>query len=385
MEYVQERITTLHELRTPTPEAPTDRTAVVVPMTELEYGGLAAEGVLSELATVDPDRVVVPLRAPPEKVGPFREWLDSFDLSVEVLWCSGPRINELLADHGLNGEGGKGRDVWLALGQVLDSEYVVCHDADTKTYDRSYVPRLLFPLEHGHEFAKGYYARVENNALYGRLFRLFYVPLIRTLAGETDAPVLDYLSAFRYALAGEFAATGELVSKLRVQRSWGLEVGTLGDAYAHAGFEKTAQVDLGAYEHDHRAVSGPTGLSEMSSAVGDALFRVLSEHGVDPDYDTVADRYRSVAAGLVDQYAVDAAYNGLDYDRSDELDQVAAYSETVGEPGEDTRLPAWREAPISPAAVAEAAAADLAAAAAESVAESDSEPTDEPADSVSHE
>src|SRR6056297_1024532 len=362
MEYVQERITTLHELRTPTPEAPTDRTAVVVPMTELEYGGLAAEGVLSELATVDPDRVVVPLRAPPEKVGPFREWLDSFDLSVEVLWCSGPRINELLADHGLNGEGGKGRDVWLALGQVLDSEYVVCHDADTKTYDRSYVPRLLFPLEHGHEFAKGYYARVENNALYGRLFRLFYVPLIRTLAGETDAPVLDYISAIRYALAGEFAATGELVSKLRVQRSWGLEVGTLGDAYAHAGFEKTAQVDLGAYEHDHRAVSGPTGLSEMSSAVGDALFRVVSEHGVEPDYASLPERYRSVAARFVDQYAADAAYNGLDYDRRDELDQVAAYSETVGEPGVDSRLPAWADTSLSPEAVAEAAAADLAAA-----------------------
>jgi len=354
-------------------------------MTEREYGGLAAEGVLSELAAIDPDRVVVPLRAPPEKVGPFREWLDSFDLSIEVLWCSGPRVTELLADHGLNGAGGKGRDVWLALGQVLDSEYVVCHDADTKTYDRSYVPRLLFPLEHGHEFAKGYYARVENNALYGRLFRLFYAPLIRTLAAETGAPVLDYLSAFRYALAGEFAATGELVSKLRVQRSWGLEIGTLGDAYAHAGFEGSAQVDLGAYEHDHRAVSGPTGLSEMSNAVGDALFRVVSEHGVDPDYDTVADRYRSVAAGLVDQYAVDAAYNGLDYDRSDELDQVAAYSETIGEPGEDTRLPAWREAPISPDAVAEAAATDLAAATADSVSESESDPSNDPTDRVTQE
>ncbi|MEA1930416.1 MAG: glycosyl transferase family 2, partial [Euryarchaeota archaeon] len=105
----------------------------------------------------------------------------------------------------------------------------------------------------------------------------------------------------------------------------------------------------------------------------------VSEYGVDPDYATVADRYRSVAAGLVDQYAVDAAYNGLDYDRSDELDQVAAYSETVGEPGEDTRLPAWREAPIAPDAVAAAAAADLAAATADSVSQSESEPTDEPA------
>jgi glucosyl-3-phosphoglycerate synthase len=366
MEYVQERITTLHELRKPQPTAPTDRTAVVVPMTEREYGGLAAEGVLSELEAVDPARVVIPLRAPPETVGPFCEWLDSFDLSLEVVWCSGPRLNGLLADHDLNGEAGKGRDVWLALGQVLDADYVVCHDADTKTYDRWYVPRLLFPLQHGHSFSKGYYARIENNQLYGRLFRLFYAPLIRTLADEIDAPIVDYLSAFRYALAGEFAATGDLISKLRVQRSWGLEIGTLGDAYAHAGFEGTAQVDLGAYEHDHRAVGGPAGLSEMCTAVGDALFQVVSDHGVDPDYHTVADRYRSVAAQFVDQYAVDAAFNGLDYDPSDERDQVAAYSETISQPGVDTRLPAWCETTLSPAAVAEAAAADLAAATADS-------------------
>jgi len=362
MEYVQEPITTLHALREPTPEALVDRTAVVVPMTEREYGGLAAEGVLSELAALGPDRVVVPLRAPAETVGDFCEWLDSFDSSVEVLWCNGPRLTQLLAENGLNGEAGKGRDMWLALGQVVDSEYVVCHDADTKTYDRSYVPRLLFPLQHGHTFSKGYYARVENNQLYGRLFRLFYAPLVRTLAAENDADVLRYLSAFRYALAGEFAATGDLVSKLRVQRSWGLEVGTLGDAYAHAGFAGSAQVDLGAYEHDHRAVSGPAGLSEMSSAVGDALFRVLEDHGVDPDYDTVADRYRTVAREFVDQYAVDAAYNGLSYDKSDEIDQVDAYSETVGPPGVDSRLPAWCKAPIDPQVVAEAAAADLAAA-----------------------
>lgn len=382
MEYVQERITTLHELREPTPAAPTDRAAVVVPMTDREYRGRAAEGVLSELSVVDPARVVIPLRASPETVGPFCEWLDSFDLPAEVLWCNGPRLDDLLADHGLTGQAGKGRDVWLALGQLLDSDYVVCHDADTKTYDRWDVPRLLFPLEHGHSFVKGYYARVENNALYGRLFRLFYAPLVRTLANESNAPVLDYLSSFRYALAGEFAATGDLISKLRVQRSWGLEIGTLGDAYEHAGFDGTAQVDLGAYEHDHRAVGGPAGLSEMSSAVGEALFRVVSEHGVELDYTTLADRYRSVADRFVDQYAVDAAYNGLEYDTGDERDQIAAYSGAMGEPGVDTRLPAWRTAPISPAAVAEAAATDLEAATADSTAAS-SRGTDRPADTTS--
>ena len=363
MEYVQERVTTLHHLRETTPTAPTDRAAVVVPMTEREYAGLAAEGVLSELEAVDPARVVVPLRAPAEKVGPFRDWLAGFDLPLEVLWCNGPTLAELLADNGLNGSAGKGRDMWLALGQVLDADYVVCHDADTKTYDRSYVPRLLFPLEHGHQFSKGYYARVENGQLYGRLFRLFYAPLVRALADETpDTEILGYLDAFRYALAGEFAATGELIAKMRFQRSWGLEVGTLGEAFAHAGVDGSAQVDLGAYEHDHRAVGGPTGLSEMSAAVGDALFRVVSDHGVDIDYATLPDRYRAAAERLRRQYAVDAAYNGLAYDRSDEREQIDTYADALREPGDDSRLPAWNDAPISPEAVAEAAAADLRAA-----------------------
>src|SRR6056297_21391 len=303
MAYVQERITTLHALRGPTPEAPTDRAAVVVPMTEREYAGLAAEGVLSALEAVGPKRVVVPLRAPAEKVGPFRDWLAGFDLPLEVLWCNGPTLAELLADNGLNGSAGKGRDVWLAVGQVLDADYIVCHDADTKTYDQSYVPRLLFPLEHGHEFSKGYYARVENGQLYGRLFRLFYAPLVRALADEApDAAILRYLAAFRYALAGEFAATGDLQASMRFQRSWGLEVGTLGEAFTAAGFDGSAQVDLGAYEHDHRAVGGPTGLSEMSAAVGDALFRVVGEHGVDVDYAGLSDRYREAAESLRRQY-----------------------------------------------------------------------------------
>ena len=363
MEYVQERVTTLHRLRENVPTAPTDRAAVVLPMTEREYAGLAAEGVLSELEAVDPARVVVPLRAPAEKVGPFREWLAGFDLPLEVVWCNGPRLAELLADNGLNGSAGKGRDVWLALGQVLDADYVVCHDADTKTYDRSYVPRLLLPLEHGHAFSKGYYARVENGRLYGRLFRLFYAPLVRALADAApDAAILQYLAAFRYALAGEFAATGDLVANMRFQRSWGLEVGTLGEAFGDAGFDGSAQVDLGAYEHDHRAVGGPTGLSEMSAAVGDALFRVVSEHGVGIDYTTLPDRYREAAESLRRQYAVDAAYNGLSYDRGDERAQIDTYADALREPGVDNRLPAWNNAPISPDAVAAAADADLRAA-----------------------
>ncbi|GAB7008286.1 glycosyl transferase family 2 [Halorubrum trueperi] len=397
MEYVQERVTTLHALTDHRPDAPTDRAAVVVPMTEREYGTLAAERVLSALETVAPARVIVPLRAPAERVGPFVLWLDGFDIDVETLWCDGPRLADLLADRGLDGDRGKGRDVWLGIGRAFDEEFVVVHDADTKTYSPAFVNRLLFPVSRGHSFSKGYYARVEDDSLYGRLFRLFFRPLVRALAdggvaerrravsesrsepgskpgGESGRKsavdgrgpgIVEFLDSFRYALAGEFAATTDLVSRLRVQRGWGLEVGTLGEAFKHAGFANSAQVDLGRYEHDHRSVDGPTGLADMSRAVGAATLRAVENAGVDVDYGTLTERYREAAAGLVRGYETDAAFNGLSYDREDERAQVETYADALGEPGPDTRLPAWRDAPIAPGEVAGAARADVADATAE--------------------
>ena len=110
------------------------------------------------------------------------------------------------------------------------------------------------------------YRFLENDQLYGRLFRLFYEPAVRALDDLYDHDVVDYLGAFRYALAGECAMTSDLARRVRVQRRWGLEVGILGEAFQHVGFQGAAQVDLGRYEHDHRSVSGPAG--PAVSAVG---------------------------------------------------------------------------------------------------------------------
>ena len=358
MDYTQERVATLHDYGGADPAAPTDRTAVVVPMTDREYAGLAPERVFSELETVDPAGVVVPLRAPAERVPEFRAWLAEFDVDLTVLWCDGPRVESLLADAGLDGERGKGRDVWLALGVAADNDYVVVHDADTTTYEARDVRKLLFPLGEGFSFSKGYYARVENDRLYGRLFRLFYEPLVAALEDAHDHEVLSFLGAFRYALAGECAMTSDVARGVRVQRKWGLEVGTLGEAFRLAGTDGTAQVDLGRYEHDHRAVSGPTGLSEMSAGVGSALFRALEDAGVSVEYDTLAERYLDRAGSLVRAYGADAAFNGLDYDAADERGQTETYADAIAPPGPDTRLPAWDDAPLDPEEVAAAAAAD---------------------------
>lgn len=355
MEYVQERIATLHNLVDPVPEAPVDRATVVVPMTEREYAALATERVLSTLEMVAPDRVLVPLRASPERVESFRRWLDGFDLDLELCWCNAPAVDSLLDERGLGGEAGKGRDVWLALGlAAADAEYLVVHDADERSYSGSLIPRLLAPLESDFEFVKGYYARVENRRLYGRLFRLLYVPLVRALAQTNDAAIVDYMSAFRYALSGEFAMTADLAKSVRAQRTWGLEVGLLGDVFDAVGFEGTAQVDLGFHEHEHRSVSGASGLTDMSRPVAEALFRVIEDETVTPNYETLRTRYLDVAEEMIDRYEADAAFNALEYDRSHELDQIASYAEAIRPPEPDHRLPAWRDVSLDPAAVRDA-------------------------------
>ncbi len=367
MEYVQERIATLHafgdggwaggDLAREAATAVAE-TAVVVPMTARECESPAAERVLRELEGLEPAPVAVfvPVRAAPDEIGPFREWLESFALPIRVLWCTAPAVDALLADAGLGGGFGKGRDVWLALGPAADAaESVVVHDADARSYEGGHVRRLLAPLTMEYQFSKGYYARVERGRLYGRLFRLFYEPLVRALADTHDAAIVDYLGAFRYALAGEFAATADLARRLRAPRAWGLEVGTLGDAYEVAGFGGSAQVDLGRHEHDHRAVAGDAGLEGMSREVAAALFRVLEEGGVAPDYETLPERYRAAGEELIEGYRADAAFNGLEYDPASERDQLARYAESIAPPGPDTRLPRWTEAPFGPADVLAAA------------------------------
>jgi glucosyl-3-phosphoglycerate synthase len=362
MEYVQETITTLHAYDDVNPPAPVDRAAVVVPLTGRDCETPAATQVFSTLATVGPEQVVVALRSDPGGAGDAVDWLERFDLPVTVLWCDAPAVETALTRAGLAGDGtgGKGQDVWLALGLVRDAEYVVVHDADATSYDHTHIPRLLFPLANGHEFSKGYYARVENNRLYGRLCRLFVLPLVRTLAVDHGGDLLRYLAAFRYPLAGEFAATGDLVRSLRLPRDWGLEIGTLGDAFTATGAAGTAQVDLGTHEHDHRPVAGHTGLGEMARDVGRTLFTLLEERGVDIDYGSLPDRYRDHGRRLVEQYATDAAFNGLEHSTEAEHAQVDRYAGAITPPDADDRLPAWQSAPVDPDRIAERSAEALA-------------------------
>ncbi|MFP9191939.1 glycosyl transferase family 2 [Natronosalvus vescus] len=363
MEYTQERLTTLHQLTDQAVgfdglEGILEETAIVVPMTDREHERPAAEAVLSALETLQPSpaAVVVPVRASADRIEPFRTWLESFHLPTQVLWCTAPGVNRLLSTAGLDGDRGKGRDIWLALGPATrDAKYVVVHDADATSYRADHVARLLSPLSMGYAFSKGYYARVEDDRLYGRLCRLLYEPLIETLSSAHDEPILEYFAAFRYALAGEVAMTASLARSLRPPRTWGLEVATLGDAYDYAGFDGSAQVDLGIHQHDHRDVDGETGLEGMSRDVAGSLLGVLENGGVDVDYETLQERYCAAADRLIGQYRADAAFNGLTYDVADERAQINRYAKSLEPPEHRERLPPWSERPLEPAAVVEAA------------------------------
>jgi glucosyl-3-phosphoglycerate synthase len=356
MDYLQERITTLHNLTDAVPEMPDGETAVVVPIAGESDAAVRATHVFETLEAVDPDHVIVPLRSTPGVAAAFDRWVRGFDLDVTTLWCNAPTVAPVLDAHGLDGVMGKGRDVWLGLGLAARrADYVAVHDADATTYSAAHVPRLLAPLTMDHRFVKGYYARVEDGQLYGRLARLFVAPLLRALSAAHDHPVLDYLSAFRYPLAGEFAVTAETARSIRAQRAWGLEIGMLGEAYDVVGEAATAQVDLGMHRHDHRPVGGRGGLSTMAEEVGEALFRVLEDNGLTPAYDALPDAYREAAGELIAQYGADAAVNDLAYDPDDERSQVAAYADSIQPPGADERLPAWRDTDLDPTAVLAAA------------------------------
>ena len=89
------------------------------------------------------------------------------------------RLNELgLAPTSL----GKGCNVWYCFGFVQslgDVKAVALHDCDISTYDRSMLARLFYPVanpQFNYQFCKGFYARVAEGKMNGRVSRLLVSP-----------------------------------------------------------------------------------------------------------------------------------------------------------------------------------------------------------------
>jgi len=268
-----------------------------------------------------------------------------------IIWASGPRMSKLIAqmeNMGLPlGDDGKGRNVWLAYGNVISSDdcrVIVVHDADIVNYNRELLARLVFPVAspiQGYEFSKGYYSRVSDR-MYGRVTRLFVTPLIRAfryLLGESA--FLTYVDAFRYPLSGEIAISASLARINQVPGDWGLEVGTLAEVYRNCAHKRICQVDICEnYEHKHQELGEKdkrTGLSLMAEDIAKVFFRTLASEGAIFTHNhlqSLVGIYRRHTYYITKHHEADAALNGLVYDRHTELLAVDTFARSLVRAGE---------------------------------------------------
>ncbi len=188
---------------------------LILPSLFSELEGPALSAIVDELAKVPYlNEIVIGLdRADREQFLYAREFFSRLPQHTRILWNDGPRLRELDAElehHGLGAlEPGKGRNVWYCAGYVLASgrsTVVGLHDCDILTYDRSLLARLMYPVAHprfNYSFCKGYYPRIAEGKLNGRVSRLMVTPLLRALKTVCGPlPYLDYLDSFRYPLSG---------------------------------------------------------------------------------------------------------------------------------------------------------------------------------------
>lgn len=300
----------------------------------------------------------------------YREALDFFGELPQhhrVLWNDGPRLRALdaeLQEQGLAPEEeGKGRNVWYCLGYILATdkvEAIALHDCDIVTYNRSLLARLIYPManpQFSYQFAKGYYPRIAEGNLNGRVTRLLITPLLQSLqqvCGDSD--YLSYLDGFRYPLAGEFSFRKGVIPDIRMPSDWGLEMGTLSEMFRNYSNNKLCQVDIAeVYDHKHQDISvddRAKGLSKMSIDICKLIYRKMAVMGTvfsTEVFRTLKASYFRNALDFVERYKNDAIINGLDLDVHKEEEAVELFAENIiaagknflSSPHEKPFIPSW--------------------------------------------
>jgi len=343
--------------------------SLILPSLYSELEGPALAHIVEEIARVPYlAEVVIGLdQADREQFQHAREFFSRLPQRHRILWNDGPRLKAL--DSELEAQGlsplqpGKGRNVWFCAGFVQASgrsAVVGLHDCDILTYDRSLLARLFYPVAHPHfnyEFCKGYYPRIAEGKLNGRVSRLMVTPLLRALKQiHGPLPYLNYLDSYRYALSGEFSMRTEVLEGIRIPADWGLEIGVLSEVHRNYSTKRLCQVDLAdAYDHKHQPVSeenAAAGLNRMSLDIAKALYRKLATQGVTfsaEGFRTLKATYYRLALDLIEAYDHDAVMNGLSLDRHAEERAVELFAANLLEagnafldnPGERPFIPSW--------------------------------------------
>ncbi|HHB80401.1 MAG TPA: glycosyl transferase, partial [Aliiroseovarius sp.] len=259
-------IAQFHNLRTRPPEemiyeleafAQTRRITLILPSLYSELEGEALPKILDELAKVRfLHRIIIGLdQADETQFRAARKFFARLPQPHVVLWNDSPRMKAIGARLDALGlapmEPGKGKNVWTSIGYLIacaDSAVMAIHDCDIVTYSSDMLARLVYPVAHpgfSYQLSKGYYARVGDGKLNGRVTRLLVSPLLialKKVIGDRDYS--EYLRAFRYPLSGEFAMRTAMLPDLRIPSDWGLEIGVLSEAWRNLSPQAVCQVEV---------------------------------------------------------------------------------------------------------------------------------------------
>ena len=327
---------------------------LILPCLYSELEGTALPKIVEEISkTKYLDHIIIGLDKANE-VQAKKAWkfFKKMKTSFSILWNDGPQLKKLDQELKKNNlapnELGKGRNVWYCIGMCIardSARSVALHDCDIKTYDRRMLAKLFYPVVNplfNFEFCKGYYPRVANEKMNGRVARLLVFPLLTALEktiGKCD--YLDFMKSFKYPLAGEFSFRRNVLPELRISSDWGIEVGILSEMQRSFSPQNICQVDLAdTYDHKHQVLSiddETKGLSRMSIDIIKTFIKKLATQG-----NTFSrERFRSLKAtyyrsalDLIDIYRSDADMNGLKFDSHTEEKAVELFAMNIMKAGE---------------------------------------------------
>ena len=327
---------------------------LILPCLYSELEGEALPKIVDEISkTKYLDHIIVGLDKANEKQA-IKAWkfFKKLKTPFSLLWNDGPELKKL--DKELKkkdlapSELGKGRNVWYCIGMSIardTARSVALHDCDIKTYDRRMLAKLFYPVVNplfNFEFCKGYYPRIANGKMNGRVARLLVFPLLTALE-KTIGPssYLEFMKSFKYPLAGEFSFRRNVLPELRISSDWGIEVGILSEMQRSFSPQNICQVDLAdTYDHKHQVLSSDDetkGLSRMSIDIIKTFIKKLATQGNTfsrEKFRSLKATYYRSALDLIDIYRSDAYMNGLKFDSHTEEKAVELFAVNIMKAGE---------------------------------------------------
>ena len=327
---------------------------LILPCLYSELEGSALPNIVDQISkTKYLNHVIIGLdKASESQARKAWKFFKKINVPFTILWNDGPKLKkldtELKKKNLAPNEMGKGRNVWYCIGMCIardTARSVALHDCDIKTYDRRMLAKLFYPVVNplfNFEFCKGYYPRIANNKMNGRVARLLVGPLLTALEktiGKSD--YINFMKSFKYPLAGEFSFRRNVLPELRISSDWGIEVGILSEMQRSFSPNNICQVDLAdTYDHKHQDLSiddETKGLSKMSIDIIKTFIKKLATQGNSfsrEKFRSLKATYYRSALDLIDIYRSDAEMNGLKFDSHKEEEAVELFAVNIMKAGE---------------------------------------------------